>query len=54
MNTLRRLPVPHWTGSLALTIIMLGFFQALLLEQVNDSLTNLGKNLDIWIVSDDP
>jgi len=54
MNTLRWLPVPHWTVSLALTVIMFFLFQALLLEQINDSLTNLGKNLEIWIVSNDP
>jgi hypothetical protein len=36
MKTLRGLPVPHWKVSSAFTILMLDFFQALLLEQIND------------------
>ena len=45
MKTLRGLPAPPWAVSLALTIIMLDLFQALLLEQINDSIATLGKNL---------
>jgi hypothetical protein len=32
---------------------MLDFFQALLLEQINDSITNLEKHLEMYIVSSD-
>ena len=46
-------PVSHWAVSLALTVLMLGLFQALLLEQINDSLTTLDKNLETQIVSSD-
>lgn len=49
MKTLGRLPVSHWTVSLALTIMMLDHFQALPLEQINDSITTLGK----WAVPPD-
>jgi hypothetical protein len=45
MKTLRGLPVPHWAVSLALTVIMLDLFQALLLEQIKDLITTLRKNL---------
>jgi hypothetical protein len=51
MKTLRGLPAPHWAVSLALTVQMFGLFQALLLEQINDSITTLGKNLEMQIVS---
>lgn len=53
MKTIRGLPAPHGAVSLALTIIMLDLFQALLLEQINDSSTTHGKNLEIQIVSND-
>jgi hypothetical protein len=46
MKTLRGLQVPHWAASPALTILMLDLFQALLLEQINDSITTLEKNLE--------
>lgn len=36
---------------LVLTVIVIDFFQALLLEWINDSTTTLKKNLDIYIVS---
>ena len=47
MKTLRGLPVPHWAVSLALTVLMLDLFQALLLEQINDSITTLEKDLEM-------
>jgi hypothetical protein len=47
MKTLRGLPVPHWTVSLILTIITLDLFQALLQEQIKDSITTLGKNSEM-------
>jgi hypothetical protein len=54
MKPLRRLPAPHWTVFLALKIIMLDLFQALLLEQINDSaVITLGKDLEKWIGSND-
>jgi len=46
MKALRGLPAPHWAGALALPIIMLDLFQVLLLEQINGSITTLGKNLE--------
>jgi hypothetical protein len=46
MKTLRGLQVTHWTVLLAFTMLMLGFFQASLLEQFNDSITTLEKNLE--------
>jgi hypothetical protein len=46
VKTLRGLPSPHWEV-LALTIIVLHPFQALLLESVNDSITTLGKSIEI-------
>jgi hypothetical protein len=54
MKTLRgHPPVPQRAVSLALTIIVLELFQALLLEQINDSITTLGKRLEMWIVSNE-
>jgi hypothetical protein len=53
MKILRELPVPHWAVSLALTILMLDLFQTLLLEQINDSITTLEKNLETQSVSSD-
>jgi hypothetical protein len=47
LKTLRGVLAPHWAGSLSLTIIVLDLFQALLLEQINDSFSTLGKNLEI-------
>ena len=52
MKTLRGFSVPHWAASLAL-IIMLDPFQALLLEQVNNSITTLQRNLEKQIVNGD-
>jgi hypothetical protein len=43
---LRGLPVPLWAVSLAFTVIVIDLFQALLLEQINDLITTLGKNLE--------
>ena len=43
----------HWAVSLELTVTVLDLFQALLLEQTNDSITTPGKNLEMWIVSYD-
>jgi hypothetical protein len=54
MKTLRGLPGRHWTESLALTILMLDLFQALLLEQINDSVSILGRNSEMQIVSSHP
>jgi hypothetical protein len=51
METLRRLPAPHWALSMALTIKVIDCLQALLLEQVNDSPTILRKNLKIPTVN---
>lgn len=45
VKALRGFPASHWAISLALTIIVLGLFQALLLEQINDSNSISGKNL---------
>jgi hypothetical protein len=45
MKTLRGLLAPHWAVSLALIVIILDPFQALLLEQINDPITTLEKNL---------
>ena len=53
MKTLRGLPAPHWAVSLALTIIMLDFLQALLLEQINDSVATLERSLETETVSND-
>ena len=39
MKTLSGLPAPHWTASLALTMIVLDLFQASLPDQTNDSVT---------------
>jgi hypothetical protein len=39
-------PAPHWAVSLALTITVIDLFQALWLEQINDSSDTLRKNLD--------
>jgi hypothetical protein len=47
VKTLKGLPVPLWDLSLALTIIVLDLFQALLLEQFNDLISTLGKNLEM-------
>lgn len=38
-------PVLSWAVSLVLTTVVLDLIQALLMEQINDSLTTLGKNL---------
>ena len=38
---------PDRAVSLALTILMFVPFQALLLEQINDSITTLGKSLEL-------
>jgi hypothetical protein len=53
MKTRRGLPALHEAVSLALAIIMLDLFQALLLGQINDSITTLEKNLEMEIVSCD-
>lgn len=50
MKTLKGFLGPHWAVSLVLTIILINFFQALLLRQINDSTTTLRKNLDMWLV----
>jgi hypothetical protein len=47
MKTLRGLPAPHWAVSLALTMLVFDLFKALLLEPINDSITTLGKNLEM-------
>jgi hypothetical protein len=47
MKILSRLPGLHWTVSLALMVIMLDFFQALLLEQIYESFTIPGKNFEM-------
>jgi len=47
MKTLRGLPTPLWAVSLTLTAVALDLFQALLLEQINDPITTLGKNLEM-------
>jgi hypothetical protein len=47
MKTLRALLAPLWAVSLALTIIILNLSRALLLEQINDSISTLGKNLEV-------
>lgn len=44
---LRGLQVPYWTVSLAFTVVMLEFFQALLLVQINDTVTTLEKKLEM-------
>ena len=36
-----------------LTLTILDLWQALLLEQINDSITTLGKRLEMWIVSNE-
>jgi hypothetical protein len=46
MKTLRGLPAPYWEVSLAHQII-LDLFLALLLEHINDSITSLGKSLEM-------
>jgi hypothetical protein len=46
MKTLKGFPAPLWAVSLVL-IIVVDLFQALLLEQINDSITALGKNLEV-------
>jgi hypothetical protein len=48
MKMLKGPPAPHRAASLALTIIVLDLFQALLQEQINDSVTTLGKNLELY------
>jgi hypothetical protein len=47
MDTSRELLVPHWIVFLAHIIIMLERFQALLMEQINDSITTLGNILEM-------
>jgi hypothetical protein len=42
-----RLPVTSWTVFLRLTTIMLDLFEALLLEQINNLVTALRKNLEM-------
>jgi hypothetical protein len=46
-KALRGLPAPHWAVSLTFTVLMLDLFQALLLEQINDSITTLEKHLEM-------
>jgi hypothetical protein len=46
MKTLRGLPVSHWVVFLALTK-MLDLSWALLLGQISDSVTSLGKILEM-------
>ena len=54
MKTLRGLQVPHWEVSLTLIIIIIfDLSQALLLEQIKDSIITLEKNLEMPIVSSD-
>jgi hypothetical protein len=43
VKTLRGLPVPLWAVPLAFTVIVLDLFQALLLEQIHDSITILER-----------
>jgi hypothetical protein len=45
MKTLRKLSAPHWAVTLALTIIVIDLFQALLLKQINDSSITIRRNL---------
>ena len=49
-KALRHFLVLHWAVLLVLTIIIIDFSQALLLEQMNDSTSTLGKILNIYIV----
>ena len=53
MKVLSGFSVPDWTDSLALTMIMLDLFQEWKLEQISDSITTLGKNLETKIISND-
>lgn len=48
MKTLRGFPDPQWAVSLAFIIIVLDLFQALLLEQINDSISTLRKNFEMF------
>lgn len=50
MKTLRGFLDPRWAVLLVLTIILINFFQAVLLKQINDSTTTLRKNSDVWLV----
>jgi hypothetical protein len=53
MKTLWECQAFHWTASLTFTTLMLDFFQALLVEQINDSITALENTLKMWIVNND-
>jgi hypothetical protein len=45
MKTLKGLLAPHWIVLVAFTTLVLDLFWALPLEQINDSITSLEKNL---------
>jgi hypothetical protein len=47
MEVLRGPLASHWAVPLAPTIMMLDLSQALLLEQINHSVSTLGKNLEV-------
>lgn len=47
MKIIRHFLAPHWAVLLVLTIIIIDFFQALLLEQIIDSTSTLEKNINI-------
>jgi hypothetical protein len=47
VKNLRGLPVLDWAIFQTLTITMIDLFQTLLLEQINDPITTLGKNLEM-------
>ena len=53
VKNLRGLPVLDWAIFQTLTITMIDLFQTLLLEQINDPITTLGKNLEMQIFHND-